>query len=107
MLQQSNGWTYGALFNQIWSVAGDENRADVNQLFLQPFCAYIWKSGAGIGDNMEITQNWEAETTTAFLNPVVSGVTKLGNQTVSFAAGPRICLGAPEGAKLISACERC
>lgn len=99
ILNQSNGWTYGALVNQIWSVAGDKDRADVNQLFFQPFCAYNWKSGAGIGGNMEITQNWEAETTVAFLNPVISGVTKMGKQTVSLAVGPRICLGAPEGAK--------
>ena len=37
ILKQANGWTYGALVNQVWSVAGDEDRADVNQMFLQPF----------------------------------------------------------------------
>jgi hypothetical protein len=99
VLNQGGGWTYGALFNQIWSIAGDEDRSDVSQMFLQPFLAYNWKSGAGLGANMEITQNWETETTTAFLNPTVSGVTKLGKQIVSLVVGPRICLGAPEGAK--------
>lgn len=99
ILKQSNGWTYGALVNQIWSVAGDKERADVNQLFLQPFCAFNWKSGAGVSGNMEITQNWKASTTLAFLNPTITGVTKLGKQIVSLAVGPRIPISGPEATK--------
>jgi hypothetical protein len=99
ILKQSNGWTYGALVNQIWSVAGDEDRADVNQMFLQPFLNFNWKSGAGAGVNAEITQNWEGETTSAFINPTISGVTKLGKQVVSLVVGPRIQVAAPDGTK--------
>lgn len=99
LLKQSKGWTYGALVNQVWSVAGDENRADVNQLYLQPFLVHNWKSGAGLGLNSEITQNWEGSTTTAFLNPTISGVTRLGKQIVSLLMGPRILLAAPDGKK--------
>ena len=99
VLQQKKGWTYGALVNQIWSVAGDETRADLNQMFLQPFLVYNWKSGAGIGLNAELTQSWEASTTSAFINPTVSGVTKLGKQIVSLLVGPRIQVAAPEGSK--------
>ena len=43
-LQKKNSWTYGASMNQIWSVAGDENSANVNQMYLQPFITYNWKS---------------------------------------------------------------
>jgi len=39
---------------------------------------------------------WENKTTSAYLNPIVSAVTKLGKQAVSLAAGPRIPLGGPE-----------
>ncbi len=39
--------------NQIWSVAGDEERADVNQMYLQPFLTYNWKSAAGLTVNAE------------------------------------------------------
>lgn len=99
VLKQANGWTIGALMNQIWSVAGDEDRADVNQMFLQPFLNYNWKSGAGVGLNSEITQNWEGSTTTAYINSTVSGVTKLGAQIVSLAVGPRIQVAGPEGSK--------
>lgn len=99
ILKQTNGWTIGGLINQIWSIAGDENRADVSQMFLQPFLNYNWKSGAGLGVNSEITQNWEGRTTTVYLNPTVSGVTKLGTQIVSLAVGPRIQVAAPDGSK--------
>lgn len=95
ILRQANGLTYGFLANQLWSVAGDEARSDVNQLFLQPFFAYNWKTGAGISINSEMTFDWEHNTTTAFLNPIITGVTKLGKQAVSIGVGPRIPLTAP------------
>jgi hypothetical protein len=37
--QTATGWTYGALVNHIWSVAGDDDRCDVSSTFLQPFLA--------------------------------------------------------------------
>lgn len=97
ILKQSNGWTVGGLVNQIWSVAGDPNRSDVSQMFIQPFMSYNWKSGAGLGLNAEITQNWISSTTSAFINPTVTAVTKLGAQIVSLAIGPRIQVVAPSG----------
>jgi hypothetical protein len=96
-LKQTNGWTYGALANQIWSVAGNKDRPAVNQMFLQPFCAYNWKSGAGLGANMEYTQNWQANTATIFLHPIVTGVTSIGNQKLQLGFGPRINIAAPNG----------
>ena len=35
--QTEDGWTYGALANHLVSVAGDDDRADLNATFLQPF----------------------------------------------------------------------
>lgn len=99
VLKQAHGLTFGALVNQIWSVAGNDQRADVNQMFLQPFLVYNWKSGAGIGLNAEMTQNWEASTSSVFINPSVSGVTKLGKQIVSLMIGPRIHVAAHNGSK--------
>jgi hypothetical protein len=95
LLRQAKGLTYGFLANQLWSVAGNENRNDINQLFLQPFFAYNWKTGAGLSVNAEMTFDWKGNTTTAFLNPIVTGVTKLGNQAISLGVGPRIPLAGP------------
>lgn len=99
ILKQSKGYTYGFLVNQLWSYAGDDNRSDINQLFFQPFLAYNWKSGAGVSVNSELTQNWTVKTTAAFLNIAITGVTKLGNQTVSLGIGPRIPLAAPSASR--------
>ena len=39
-LKQEGPWTYGGLVNHIWSVAGDDDRDDINATYLQPFLAY-------------------------------------------------------------------
>jgi hypothetical protein len=99
VLQQMNGWTYGALVNQIWSVAGDKDRVDVNQMYLQPFITYNWKSGAGLTINSETTLNWEANTANAYINIMAGGLTRFGNQLIQLQVGPRIQVAAPEGGK--------
>ena len=91
-LKQHNGFTYGALINQIW---GD----DLSQMFLQPFLVHNWPSGAGAGANFEMTQNWTADQTTLWFNPFVNAVTSIGKQKVQLGAGPRFNLAAPDGGK--------
>lgn len=39
-LQQTHGFTYGVLANQIWSFAGQQDRQNINSTFLQPFISY-------------------------------------------------------------------
>jgi hypothetical protein len=95
MLHQGHGNTIGFLANQIWSVAGDKGRPNVNQLFLQPFFAHSFPSGASLGGNMEMTQNWHTGSMLWFLNPVISGITKIGTQAIQLAIGPRIPISGP------------
>jgi hypothetical protein len=59
-LQQTGKWTIGALVNQVWSVAGDRRREEVNQIFLQPFLAYQATRTVTLTVNSETTGNWEA-----------------------------------------------
>jgi hypothetical protein len=98
-LKQSNGWTVGALVNQLWGITGGEGRPKVNQMFLQPFFAYNWKSGAGLGGSFEYTQNWTSNTTTIWFIPNISGVTSIGKQKTQLAFGPRFNLAAPKSSK--------
>ena len=91
-LYQAKGMTVGGLVNQIWSDT-------VSSLFFQPFFVYNWKSGAGIGGNFEITQNWKGDTTTVWFNPTISAVTSLGTQKTQFTIGPRFNLAAPDATK--------
>ncbi len=93
-LKQVNGWTIGGLVNQIWSVAGNDDRSDVNQMFVQPFVIYNWKSGAGAGLITEWTQNWEIDKAIVWITPTFSGVTSFGSQKVQFLFGPRFNIAA-------------
>ena len=54
-------FTYGALVNNAWSYAGDEDAPDVNQLLLQPFINYNLPNGWSIGTAPIITANWQAD----------------------------------------------
>jgi hypothetical protein len=82
--------------NQIWSVAGSADRANVSQLFVQPFFIYNWKSGAGIGLVGSITQNWETQKNTTSIAVPFTGITKFGKQIIQLAVGPQIPVsGAP------------
>lgn len=95
-LLQTHGMTIGALVSQTWSVAGDEDRSDVNLLYVQPFFTYNWKSGAGVGFSAEISQNWESDNTSIFLIPAVQGITRLGKQTIQLLIGPRFQVVSPD-----------
>lgn len=89
ILKQANGFTYGALANQSWSVAGQSDVSAVSQLFVQPFFTYNWKSGAGIGVVGSITQNWETKTNNTTITVPFSGITKFGKQIIQLAVGPQ------------------
>ena len=52
-LVQPGKWTMGALWNQIWSMDGANDRADVNQMYLQPFANYNLPEGLAVGAQME------------------------------------------------------
>jgi hypothetical protein len=61
VLKQTGAWTVGALWNQIWSFAGNAGRNDVNQMFLQPFLAYQATRTVTFTVQSETTANWEVD----------------------------------------------
>lgn len=72
-------WVIGALANNIWSVAGDSDRRDVNQLLVQPFVNYNLDNGWYILSAPIITANWQANSGNQWLVPIGGGVGKLFN----------------------------
>ena len=70
-------WVYGALINNVWSVAGDDDRADVNQMLLQPFVNYNLPKGWYITSAPIITANWEADSDNRWTVPIGAGVGKI------------------------------
>ena len=81
VLKQTGPVTIGFLGNHIWSVAGEDDRADINATFLQPFVSFITKTKTTIGVNTESTYDWEAEQWSV---PVIASVAQL------FKVGPQI-----------------
>jgi hypothetical protein len=63
-LEQHDKMTIGVLMNQVWSVAGDKRRADVNRLFLEPFFAYQTTKTVTLTIQSESAADWEADTHT-------------------------------------------
>jgi hypothetical protein len=90
-------WTYGALANHVWDIAGKDNRGDVDQTFLQPFISYTTPSAWTFGLNTESSYNWVSDEWSAPINATVAKLTSIGHQKVQFMAGLRYWADSPTG----------
>lgn len=88
-LTQSGPWTVGALANHVWSVAGDDARADISNTFLQPFIAYTTPTAWTYTVNTETSYNWQDDEWSIPINAQISKLTRIGKQPVSIGAGVR------------------
>ncbi|MGD8587529.1 MAG: transporter [Chromatiales bacterium] len=95
-LKQEKGWTYGALANHVWSVAGDDDRSDINSTFLQPFLAYTTPRHTTITINTESTYNWENEQWSVPINLMLTQLFKVGDQPMSLQLGARYWADSPD-----------
>ena len=97
-LKQVGPWTYGILANHIFSVFGDDSRADVNATFLQPFLAYlVAKTKTTFSVNTESTYDWEAEEWSVPLHAGVSQMFKVGPQIMQLQVAARYWAESPDG----------
>ena len=95
-LAQRGPWTYGALFNHVWSFAGDSDRSDLNASFFQPFLTYTFPGAWTIGANTESVYNWRSEKWSIPINVTLSKLTHIAGQTVNFTLGPRYWVDGPD-----------
>ncbi len=89
-------WTMGALANHIWSFAGDSDRQDINNTFVQPFVAYTWPSAWTLSVQSESTYNWKTEKWSVPINAAVSKLVWWGRLPVSLQAGVGYWVESPE-----------
>jgi len=94
VLRQQGPWSYGGLFNHLWSVGGD---TEIDQTFLQPFVSYATPGGTTFSLNSEATYDWTDETWSVPLNAQVSQVFRIGQRPVSAGFGLRYWADSPEG----------
>ena len=90
-LKMDGPWVYGGLINNVWSVAGDSGRADVNTMLIQPFVNYNFpdKPGRYLTFAPIITANWEATSNDRWTVPLGLGIgqiMKWGEQPVNLQA---------------------
>jgi hypothetical protein len=95
-LKQSGPWTVGILTNHIWSVAGDDDRDDINATFLQPFVSYITTTKTTFGLNTESTYDWKGEQWSVPVIAQVSQMFKIGPQILQFAVGAKYWAQSPD-----------
>jgi hypothetical protein len=90
--------TMGVLANHVWSFAGNDDRDDINNTFVQPFVAYTWPSAWTVSVQSETTYNWEIEKWSVPINVAVAKLVKLGPLPVSLSAGVGYWLESPNTA---------
>jgi hypothetical protein len=97
VLVQRGPWTVGGLANHLWSFAGEDNRADINRTFLQPFASYTTQNAWTFTLQTESSYDWEAEEWSVPINAVASRLVRVGRQPVSFFGGVRYWAESPTG----------
>lgn len=96
VLTMRGPWTLGGLANHVWSFAGDSDRQDINNTFLQPFAAYTWPSAWTVSVQSESTYNWEIEKWSIPVNVAAAKLVKIGKLPVSLQAGVGYWLETPD-----------
>jgi hypothetical protein len=86
VLAQPKHWTIGVLVNNVWSLAGQSHRPEVNQMLLQYFINYNLSKGWFLTSQPIITANWEVSSPNRWTVPFGGGVgriMRLGAQPVN------------------------
>jgi len=95
--QTPSQWTYGVLWNHIWSIAGSSNRPALSTTYLQPFLSKGLGQGMTATLDLESTYDWEGRNWVVPMNLTLSKVMKLGGQLCSVGGGARYYLATPPG----------
>lgn len=89
-------WTAGVLANHIWSFAGNGDRRDISNTFVQPFVSYTWPSAWTLSVTSESTYDWENKQWSVPLNVSVSKLVRVGKLPVSLQGGVGYWIESPD-----------
>lgn len=85
-LTMKGPWVFGALASNVWSVAGEDERGDVNFFLAQYFVNYNYPSGWYLTSAPIVTANWEADSGNQWTVPFGGGIGKvfaIGRQPIN------------------------
>jgi len=89
-LKQEGRWTVGGLTYYLTDVGGDDDRDDIEQVFLQPFVSYQLDNGkTSFTLQSEITRDLEEDETGAFALFQVNQLMRFGSQVMQGRIGVR------------------
>ena len=77
VIAQPGKWTLGALANNVWSFAGEDNRPDVNQFLFQYIVVRNLPDQWYLVSSPIITANWEADSENRWTVPFGGGIGRL------------------------------
>src|SRR5207253_8311989 len=93
------GLTAGGLMNQLWSLAIEEDRKSISQMYLQPFVAYTMRTHTTFILSSEATANWNSTPGDArWTIPLIfqiSQILKIGKQPISLQIGGKYYADSP------------
>lgn len=89
VVRQGKNWTYGALTNHMWSIAGNGERSRVSTTYMQPFINYIAPTHTTLAINLEASRDWNSDTWSVPLNAMINQLLKVGSQPISVFVGVR------------------
>ena len=77
VLTQPENWTLGILANNVWSIAGKSERADVSKALINLFIVRQLGDGWYVNSAPLLTANWKAESGQKWVIPIGAGFGKL------------------------------
>lgn len=96
VLKQTGPMTVGLLANHVWSFAGDGDRNNINNTFVQPFASYTTDNAWTFALQSETSYNWDSGDWSIPVNFAISKMTKIGKVPVSIQAGVGYWLESPD-----------
>ena len=99
VVKQVGGLTAGGLMNQLWSLAIEEDRKSISQMYLQPFVAYTMRTHTIFVLSSEATANWNnAPGNAKWTIPLIfqiNQILKIGKQPISLQIGGKYYADSP------------
>jgi len=95
-LKQTGPWTVGMLVGHIWSVAGNDQRQEVNSSTLQPFFSYTTATHTTFGAYTESVYDWREKQWQVPLIVQAGQLLKIGPQILQFAVAAKYWAASPD-----------
>ena len=73
VLAQPGEWTFGALINNVWSIAGNSDSEDVNHMLVNLFIVRQLGNGWYVNSAPIITADWTADSENQWIVPIGAG----------------------------------